>query len=75
MLLNSGLSEILNSLPATDRRKAVRSLIRLNRAIEKQDQFDAEVAASIDRILNSPRGTAMPLAKLIKKRIRELAHD
>jgi hypothetical protein len=70
-MLNSegGLSQILSDLPADGRREAARSLVRLSRALELQDKFDAEVAAALDRILNAPRSVVRPLAK----RIREIA--
>jgi hypothetical protein len=67
-------SEILASLPDNDRGRSARSIVRLNLAFEQQQQFDAAVAAALDRILmNAPAETLRPLAKRLRDRIKEIA--
>jgi hypothetical protein len=67
-------TEILASLPDGDRAKAARSIVRLDRSFAQQQKFDAAVAAAVDRILmNAPAESVRPLAKQLRKRIREIA--
>jgi hypothetical protein len=67
-------AEILASLPKGDREKAARAVARLDRALEQQQQFDAAVAAALDRILRSALAEAVrPLSKQLRKRIKEIA--
>jgi thioredoxin-like negative regulator of GroEL len=70
------IDEIIASLPDLDRAKAIRSLATLDRAVEQQQRFDAAVAAALDRILmNAPAEALRPLAKQLRKRIKEIAND
>jgi hypothetical protein len=45
----------------------------LERLLERQNDFDEQIAAALDRILDAPRSTVRPLAAQIRKRIREIA--
>jgi hypothetical protein len=66
-------AEILAAAPAEDRGCGARSIVRLDRALDQQQQFDAAVAAALDRILmNAPAETLWPLAKQLRKRIRKI---
>jgi enoyl-CoA hydratase/carnithine racemase len=51
-----------------------RQLARVSRIVAAQSKFDSAVAAALDRILmNAPPETLRPLAKQVRKRIREIA--
>jgi hypothetical protein len=51
-----------------------RRLAKAGRLIEQQQTFDARVAAVLDRILmNAPPEALRPLAKQLRKRIKEIA--
>jgi hypothetical protein len=51
-----------------------RRLARASRLVAAQVKFDSAVAAALDRILmNAPPETLRPLAKQVRKRIREIA--
>jgi hypothetical protein len=65
-------AEILASLPDEDRAKSARSIVRLDRALEQQRQFDTAVAAALDRILNAPAESAGRLVKQLRTRQRPL---
>ena len=65
------LANILAGLSDDDRTNVVRCLTRLEVLLAKQNDFDNAVAASLDRILSLPR--YRPLAKQIRKRIKEVA--
>jgi hypothetical protein len=47
----------------------------LSQAFDRQDKFDAEIAAALDRILDAPRSTVRPLAKQIRRHIKEIASN
>jgi hypothetical protein len=69
------LANIVASIPDAERANVARRLARLERLIEKQNDFDEQVAAALDRILDAPRSSVRPLAKQIRKRIKEIAAD
>jgi hypothetical protein len=51
-----------------------RRVARVSRLVAAQVKFDMAVAAALDRILmNAPPETLRPLAKQVRKRIREIA--
>jgi hypothetical protein len=51
-----------------------RRIARVSRLVAAQVKFDSAVAAALDRILmNAPPETLRPLAKQLRKRIREIA--
>jgi hypothetical protein len=68
------LANILASIPDAERTSIVHRLARVERLLEKMNDFDERVAASLDRILDAPRSSVRPLAKQIRKRIKEIAH-
>jgi hypothetical protein len=60
----------LEQIPADTSRR----LVRVSRLLTAQVRFDQQVAAALDRILmNAPPETLRPLAKQLRKRIREIA--
>jgi hypothetical protein len=65
------IASIMAGLSDDDRANVAKRLIRLSQALDRQDKFDEQVAASLDRILSLPR--YRPLAKQIRKRIKEVA--
>ena len=68
------LANILAFLSDDERASVARRLVRLSQAFDRQDKFDEEVAAALDRILDAPTSTVRPLAAQIRKRIREIAN-
>jgi len=67
------LASIISGLSDDDRANIVRRLARLERLLEKQNDFDEQVAGALLRVLDAPRGLARPLAKQIRRHIREIA--
>jgi hypothetical protein len=51
-----------------------RLLAKVGKRVAAQTKFDSAVAAALERILmNAPPETLRPLAKQLRKRIREIA--
>src|SRR5436305_13333054 len=65
-------AEVLSASPDTDRARSARAIVRLDRALEQQRQFDTAVAAALDRILNAPAESAGHLVKQSRTRQRPL---
>jgi ribosome-associated translation inhibitor RaiA len=66
--------EIVAKLSPAERAIVAERMARIERALDRQQKFDALVAAALDRILNNaPRESVRELAKQIRKRIREIA--
>ena len=70
------LAEIIASLPDDVKNEAAIRIAKLGRTLEQQNRFDAQVAESLERILRgAPAETLRPLAKQIRKRIREISRN
>jgi hypothetical protein len=78
MLLNNPkqqrtLAEIVADLLDAPKVEAATRIARVNRLVAEQIKFDSAVAAALDRVLmNAPAETLRPLAKQLRKRIREI---
>jgi ethanolamine utilization cobalamin adenosyltransferase len=52
-----------------------RLLVKVSKRVAAQVKLDSAVAAALDRILmNAPAETLRPLAKQLRKRIREISN-